>query len=105
MEIPVVGKTVYRRFDQGGLEEHGLVIWMKIHRDEDGTIKFWQALVGQPSGADYVGSSDEFRSIHKWHPIDWKLDLRRGRCLPPDVEEEPVVVEVPAATGRRSKAA
>ena len=106
MEIPEVGVTKFRKFDQSGVEFIGVVTWVKLYRGTDGEVNHWQALVAQPSGAEYVNSSDPFRSSALWHPVDYIHEVGRNRVSPPPaVAEDEAPVEAPApVTGRRKAA-
>lgn len=104
--IPEVGVTKFRKFDQSGVECIGVVTWVKLYRDTSGEVNHWQALVAQPSGAEYIYSSDPFKSSALWHPVDYVHEADRNRVAPPVTEETPAVVvtEAPASGGRRKAA-
>ena len=105
LSVPEVGVTKFRKFDQAGVEYIGVVTWVKLYRDSAGEVNHWQALVAQPSGAEYVNSSDPFRSSALWHPVDYVHEASRNRVAPPPVAEDEAPVEAPApVTGRRKAA-
>lgn len=106
LSVPEVGVTKFRKFDQAGVEYIGVVTWVKLYRDSAGEVNHWQALVAQPSGAEYVNSSDPFRSSALWHPVDYIHEVGRNRVAPPPVvAEDEAPAEAPApVTGRRKAA-
>lgn len=93
-EVPVVGKTMFRRFQPGTLfEETALVINVKRQFDKQGNVVNWECVVVGSNGYAHIGKHDVVHDVHAWHPMHWKLDMERLRVTPvddPANEDDPV---------------
>lgn len=92
--VPVVGKTMFRRFQQGTLfEETALVINVKRQFDKQGNVVNWECVVVGNNGYAHIGKHDVVHDIHAWHPTHWQLDMERLRVTPVDDPDEADPVE------------
>lgn len=93
-EVPVVGKTMFRRFQPGTLfEETALAINVKRQFDKQGNVVNWECVVVGSNGYAHIGKHDVVHDIHAWHPMHWELDMERLRVTPvddPANEDDPV---------------